>query len=333
VGSLEQVVASSTPGVVELDICDTTDPAGIAGVLSWLVELAVGAGVGDGLWYQSSAAAVAGVRLVDGRSVVVHAYRPGTSAEFVEGVVRVQRHLVDVRFPSARPLSGPVSAGGVLGRVESLRPDPGQRRFEAQDMSASAQGLARLVALAAAVDPAGLDTHPMSLPDSELYTEPHSAVFDFAATSAGAEWIDAVARAARAEMVSDSSVIAHGDWSARNVRLDRRGLCGVYDWESLQLVAEATAVGIAAATWCSLGGPSEPLAPSASEIRAYVGAYESHQGGRFELSQRRGAWAAAVFALAYTARCEHALEPGTRTGRASGRLAAGDLWSLVGGGA
>ena len=332
-GSLERVVAGSTPGVVDLDIFDTTDPAGIAGVLSSLVAQAVGVRVQDGWWYQSSAAAVAGVRLIDGRSVAVHAYRPGTSEEFVEGVVRVQRHLVDGGFPSARPLSGPVSVGGVLGRVESLRPDPGQRRFAAGEMSASAAGLARLVTLAAAVDPAGLDTHPMSLSDSELYPEPHSAVFDFAATSAGAEWIDDVARAARAEMVSNSSVIAHGDWSARNVRLDRRGLCGVYDWESLQLVAEPTAVGIAAATWCSLGGPSEPLAPSASEIRAYVDAYESHRSGRFELSQRRGAWAAAVFALAYTARCEHALEPGTRTGRASGRLAAGDLWSLLDSGA
>lgn len=264
-GSLEQVVAGSTPGVVELDIFDTTDPAGIAGVLSSLVAQAVGVRVQDGWWYQSSAAAVAGVRLIDGRSVVVHAYRPGTAEEFVEGVVRVQRHLVDGGFPSARPLSGPVSVGGVLGRVESLRPDPGQRRFAAGEMSASAAGLARLVALAAAVDPAGLDTHPMSLSDSELYPEPHSAVFDFAATSAGAEWIDDVARAARAEMVSDSSVIAHGDWSARNVRLDRRGLCGVYDWESLQLVAEPTAVGIAAATWRSLGDPGEPLAPAAAD--------------------------------------------------------------------
>jgi hypothetical protein len=49
---------------VELDIFDTTDPAGIAGVLSSLVAQAVGVRVQDCLWCQSSAAAVAGVPLV-----------------------------------------------------------------------------------------------------------------------------------------------------------------------------------------------------------------------------------------------------------------------------
>jgi len=49
----------------------------------------------------------------------------------------------------------------------------------------------------------------------------------------------------------------------------------------------------------------------------------------FTPTARRGAHAAAVHALAYTARCEHAVSPGTTTGRASGRLTNDGLQSLL----
>lgn len=331
--SLADVIGAADLAVVESDVFGTTDAAEIASMLSSLVVAAVGIEVRDGLWYQSSVAAVAALRLDDHRSVVVHAYRPDVTPEFVDGVVRVQRHLAEAGFPSAHPLSGPVSAHGLLGRVETLRPDPGHRRFAPHEMRASAHGLARLVSLAAAVDPAGLDAHPMSLPETQLYPEPHSPLFDFAATATGARWIDDIATAAREQMVTDSLMIAHGDWSARNVRLDGDGLTCVYDWESLQLVPEATAVGIAAATWRYVGEPDEPLAPTATEIRRYVDAYEVDRGRPFGPTARLGAHAAAVYALTYTARCEHALAPGTTTGRASGRLADDGLRSLLDGSA
>jgi len=169
------------------------------------------------------------------------------------------------------------------------------------------------------------------LPEAQLYPAPHSPLFDFAATAEGAQWIDDIATAARERMVADTWVIAHGDWSARNVRLDSEGLACVYDWESLQLVPEATAVGIAAATWRAVGTPNEPLAPAPTEIRQYVDQYEVHRGRPFPPTARRGAHAAAVYALAYTARCEHAVSPGTTTGRASGRLTSGGLQSLLDG--
>jgi hypothetical protein len=260
------------------------------------------------------------MQLDDGRAVAVHAYLGDVMPDFLSGVVRVQGHLAGVGFPSARPLSGPVSAGGVLGRVETLLPDPGMRRFSVQEMPASASGLARLIALAAEVDRAGLDAHPMTLPANDLYPPPHSPLFDFEATAEGAKWIDEIATAAREQMTDQHPVIAHGDWSARNVRLDPVGLSGVYDWESVQVIPEATAVGIAAATWQAIGTDDDPLAPTATEIREYVARYETARGHPFTTTARCGAHAAAVYALAYTARCEHALAPGTTTGRASGRL-------------
>jgi len=134
---LGALIAAAGPGAVESDVFATTDPAEIASMLASLVAKAIGVEVRDGLWYRSSVAAVAGLRLDDGQLVVVHAYRHDVTPRFIDGIVRVQSHLAEVGFPSARPLSGPVSAAGLLGRVESLRPDPGPRRFAAHEMRAS----------------------------------------------------------------------------------------------------------------------------------------------------------------------------------------------------
>ena len=54
-----------------------------------------------------------------------------------------------------------------------------------------------------------------------------------------------------------------------------------------------------------------PLAPSLAESRAFVSEYEVARGAPFTAAERETAGAAAVYALAYTARCEHCL--GSRT--------------------
>lgn len=315
------MIRTAGVGAVEDAIFATTDTSTIAAVLSSLVEATTGQQVHSGRWYRSSVTAVASVRLDSGRTVVVRAYQPGTSATFIDGVVRVQAHLAAAGFPCPIPSGAAIVVDGVLGRTESLVPDPGPRRFAPSEMTGSAASLARLVALAGGLDPAGLEHHPMSLTDTALYPPPHSPVFDFAATTSGAEWIDEIAVAARAAMTDTSAVIAHGDWSARNVRLGASGLVCAFDWESLQYGPESTALGIAAATWRALGEPDEPMAPAAAEIRQYVEQYERARRRPLTAGQRRSAGAAAVYALAYTARCEHALEHGTREGRASARLA------------
>lgn len=308
-------------GPLEAEVFGTTDPAVVAEVLSALALSATGAEVSTGRWYCASVAVVAGVVLDDGREIVVRAYQSSASTAFIDGVVRVQRHLADAGFPCASPLGDPTVVDGVLGRVESILADPGSRRFAATEMALSAAGLAGLVDLSSSLDPEGLQFHPMELSDPRLYPTPHSPLFDFDATASGAEWIDDIAAAARQAMTDSDAVIAHGDWSARNIRLGPAGLMAVYDWESLQYGPESAALGVAAATWRSLGESNDELAPSALEIREYIDLYEGARQRPFSEDQRRSARAAAVFALAYTARCEHALNPGTKEGRASARLA------------
>jgi hypothetical protein len=96
-----------------------------------------------------------------------------------------------------------------------------------------------------------------------------------------------------------------------------------YDWDSLALVTESVAVRQAAATWRSTGEASDPIAPGPDEVLAYLSAYEAAAGRPFTAEQRRAALGAALWVLAYTARCEHALEAltGSRVERARARLA------------
>ena len=170
--SLGDVVAAAGPGAIELDVFGTKDPSRIASMLSSLTQRAAGVEVRRGLWYRSSVAAVAGVVLGDEQELVVRAYRRDVSPRFLDGVVRVQRHLAGRGFPSAVPLGEPVSTRGLIGRIESMRDDPGPRRPVLSDMAASARGLSHVVDLAARVDPAGLDAHPMVLPDEQVYPPP-----------------------------------------------------------------------------------------------------------------------------------------------------------------
>ena len=107
--------------------------------------------------------------------------------------------------------------GRALALVETFLPDPGAVSIVPEMLAVSAAGLARQIELCAALDGRALAAHPLRARASALYPEPHSPVFDFDATAAGAEWIDAFA--ARARIVRDcdhtAPVIAHSDWAAQ----------------------------------------------------------------------------------------------------------------------
>ena len=49
--------------------------------------------------------------------------------------------------------------------------------------------------------------------------------------------------------------------------------------------------------------------PSREEAAAFVAAYESARGKRFTAAERARLNAGAIYALAYTARCEHSIDP------------------------
>jgi hypothetical protein len=329
VGSLsrlvDEVVAAWEGPLVENEVFASSDPDRIAEMIDSFCEVYLRSHVVGGLFYSSSVGCVTGAALSDGRVVVIKAYQPRWTVQFLTAVVRIQDHLARAGFPCAQPFMGPEPLGRGFAVVEQLVPDPGPRHLGRAEMSASAGGLAAVVAVCHDLDPAGLSPHPLDAAANGLYPVPHHPAFDFAATSSGAEWIDVLARAAvqQRETGNPRYVIAHTDWSARNVRLGPSGVVAAYDWDSLAAVPETIAVGQAAMTWSSVAADEPALAPSADEVVAYVKAYEEARGRTFSAAEWDAIGAAALWVLAYTARCEHALWPaGSGPQRARGRLRA-----------
>ena len=303
---------------VDREVFGTGDPAAIAAILERFCRRQLGTEVVEGLFYGASAGCVVGLRLADGAAVVVKAYQARWRAPFLRAVQEVQVHMAGAGVPCATPVRGPAPV--VPGRphqaiVESHLPDPGLRPYVSNAARrVSAAGLARQIAagrgLVSSEARVRLENHPLRRVAGGLYGEPHSPLFDFAGTAEGAEWIDALAtRAMRVRDADDRPpVVAHTDWSARNVRLNEAGLVAVYDWDSVALVAESTAIGQAAVTWSVTADPGGTEFPGVRDIVGFVTDYEESAGALLDDVQRRAAAAAAVYTLAYTARCEHSLD-------------------------
>lgn len=144
-----------------------------------------------------SVGCVFGIELDDGRRIVVKAYQPRWRSEFLRAVVAAQRVLAATGFPCPEPVAGPVHMLGSRALVESFLQDPGQSAVEAKMLATSARGLARQVAACRGLGLDPLRRHPMDSEGDALYPHPHSPIFDFDATTRGAEWIDALARSAK----------------------------------------------------------------------------------------------------------------------------------------
>lgn len=191
-----------------------------------------------------------------------------------------------------------------LATVDAYLADPGPpTTVGARHLRASAEMLAAVTD--ATGSEARLADHPLESRRAagDLYTEPHSPLFDFAATAVGAEWIGEFAEMAQAVRRVGATAVVHMDWAARNVRVRAAGVKAIYDSDSLSFGTEAIGVGQAAVTWADTGESPHPAAAlDLAAIEAFLDAYPRS-------FDRRSARAAALSVLCYSARCEHALDP------------------------
>ena len=270
------------------------------------------------LFYKATVGVVVGLQLANGTQCVLKAYQPRWSRVLLEAAHRVQGHLANGGFPCPVPLTGPHPLGLGWATVDHLCPDPGQGPLSPEMMAVSAHGLAEQINRCKELNESGFADHPFQAAPGELYSEPHSPMFDFRSTAAGAEWIDELAVAAVKARNTDSSapVVAHTDWSVRNVRLGDSEVLAVYDWDSLAMVTESQAVGQAAVAWAAFDEMSDPIAPTTHEVAEYIRHYEAARGVPLSPVQRRAAGAAALWLVAYTARCEHAANSPSQWARA-----------------
>ena len=71
-------------------------------------------------WFATSVMSVHGLRLGDGRRVVVKIRRRSLGQRFLAAVQVVQAHLAAHRFPCPRPLLGPTAVEAGVAVVEEL---------------------------------------------------------------------------------------------------------------------------------------------------------------------------------------------------------------------
>lgn len=273
-------------------------------------RLQLRAGVTEVLFRATSVGVVFGVRLDDGRRVVVKAHQPRESAGFLEAVHRVQGHLHSQGFPCPAPLVAPAALGNGLAVAEQLV-DVGEFRdtHEPARRRLVAEALAWHLELARACGrPAALRGEWSLYTSERLWPrELHTPILDFDASADGAAWIDAIAAKAKDRaMAPGEPAVGHHDWSGKHFRFADDRLTVVYDWDSLRLGREAVIVGNAAMTFTAnfdLAGVQ--LAPSPDEVRAFVDEYSAARSTPLSRGEREQVAACATFLAAYTARCEH----------------------------
>jgi hypothetical protein len=97
-------------------------------------------------------------------------------------------------------------------------------------------------------------------------------------------------------------------WSVKHFRFRWPEVRTIYDWDSLCLDSEPSLVAGAAVHFPYTEVFDVPRVASLDEVRAFVAEYERERAAPFTPDEGRAVAAAAVHALAYTARFEHALD-------------------------
>lgn len=314
--SLARTVAShlaswATPHV-ELDIHGTGDAGEIAAAIDGACLQHLGAPVARPIFYQSSIGAVAGLELVDGRRVTLKAHQSTRPQALLREVVRVQSVVSRAVGLAPAVLAGPFPFGRGMAVFEQyvdagVWADPHEASVRRELARSLCSMVAALLPIAADCT---LPGHLLPSPvDGPLWPTPHSKLFDFTATQAGAEDIDDVARAAHARTrPAGRVVVAHGDWRAEHVRFHDGVAVAAFDWDSLCKLSEPALIGFTAHAFCADWSRADHVqAPTVAEARAFVHDYEAARGQPFEREESSLCSACFAYSVAYTARCGHAL--------------------------
>ena len=297
---------------VEPIVFGTTDPHEIASLIDTFCQKQLGTAIADYLLYESSVGAVCGVRLVDGRRVVVKVHQPSCPLAFLQAVVRIQHYLVDHGYPCTKPLLDPRPlAHGIATTEEFVDEGEYHQAYDPTIRRSMAEMLAWLIQLTSTpgaipgVQPASLD---LRLPAGAIWPAPHSKLFDFEATATGAEWIDEIARQAQEIKLCGAGqlVLGHTDWGVKHFRYVGERVRVIYDWDSLAYEKEPLIVGKASGYFTYTEFFGESRLPTDEEAHAFVTEYEAARGRPFTCEEQQTLQAAKIYGIAYAARCEHA---------------------------
>lgn len=249
--------------------------------------------------------AVTGLRLADGRAVVVKARG---NLDRAQACVAGQAALQADGFPCPKPLTAVEAVGDLAVHVEEYVPG-GQRLLGTSDAvtDSFAALLAELIERSKRLDLPRPRPSPMWLawdhdgspPWPPLEEEP-----PFANAIEAAPWLtDVVDRLHRRLARSDlDEIVGHGDWETQNMAWhNEHEVHVVHDWDSLTTRPEAALAGAAAATFPS--GDQPVLAPVEASERL-MATYQEAAGRTFTQEETEVAWAAGLWLAAHNARME-----------------------------
>ena len=275
---------------------------GLEDLSAWCVKW-LAAPAADILFETGALSAVWGLRLDDGRAVVVKVRTPSPR---LAGCFAVHRHLWQAGFPCPEPLVGPQPLGGHVATAEALLTVTGQPGAGAEFVRASAAGLARLVSQAPRPDSvpslapspgyAGWDHNQVG-----LWPTPTDGSPDYN-TCPEPKWADSVAAAVRERLriCRRAPLIGHGDWWDGNLVWNGSDLLAVHDWDSVICQPEPAIAGNAAAEFLGLGGPQARA--TVEQSATFLDAYVQARGLEWDTADHEVAWAAGLWVRAFDAK-------------------------------
>jgi hypothetical protein len=256
----------------------------------------LGSGVEAVLFTAGHLSHVTGVRLLDGREVVVKVRAAGAR---LAGCTDVQRALWQAGFPCPEPLVGPVELLGYAANAEVLVPGGDVLAVGDGAVDCYAELLARLIKLA---PPAAVEPNPPWVAwdhdQGGIWPAPDDRDDDLNVHRETA-WLDHIASRVQrrlAKITPTRPVVGHGDWEGQNLRWRGRTPWVVHDWDSVVRGPEAVIVGLAASVWpCG----AEPRAATVTESHEFIEAYQRAVGRRWDTDEIEASWAAGLWAYAF----------------------------------
>ncbi|UJW31120.1 phosphotransferase [Saccharothrix sp. AJ9571] len=279
------------------------DPGGLA---RWCLEH-LGSSPVEELFRSGHLSTVLGLRLADGREVVVKVRPP---APRIAVCVEVQRRLFQAGYPCPRPLTGATPFDGDIATAELYVPGGAELPSADRAPTVFAEAFARLIRLAPSpAEVSALDPAPSwaawDHAGDGLWPRSEDSDVDLDEVS-GAEWIDEAGHRARDRLrIGESgAVLGHCDWLAGNLRWSDDELLVVHDWDSVTADSEDVLVGFAAALYSTVD--ADKLA-TVEDTRRFLVAYGHARGRDLSAGELRRAWAAGVWTRAYDAKFQHAI--------------------------
>lgn len=255
------------------------------------------------LFERRSLSAVFGLKLADGRDVVVKARENDGRAA---SCLAAQTRLAERGFPCARPLT-PVTVVGTLAvHAEESRPGGELLVGNSPDVAVHyASVFAWLMTELVKV------TMPPPLPNPRWVRWDHEgpglwpaiAFPDGRDPSTVPTYVVETAERARTRILASDlpCVLGHADFEAQNLRWHDGQVWAVHDWDSLAWQPEAALVGAACGAFTSASPPT--LSPVGSSS-VFLAAYQDLRGRQFTVQEQEVAWAASLWPAAHNARWE-----------------------------